>query len=79
MKSKLEPPVFTSDAEESEWWQAHREDVNQKILDSFAKGKVRIGVTRPGGVTPPQALGSIRPISKWLGSRLNSVAYETAA
>jgi hypothetical protein len=47
MATKLEVPTFASDAEESEWWYAHRNEVNAEIEQAFAEGRVRRGVPVP--------------------------------
>ena len=52
MESKLNPPTFATDAEESEWWYAHREQVEKEVVQAFDEGRVRRGVSPPGGITP---------------------------
>ena len=42
MRTSLEPPKFASDAEESEWWYANREVVNQELLDGFHQGRMKL-------------------------------------
>jgi predicted DNA binding CopG/RHH family protein len=52
MAPKLEVPKFTTDAEESEWWYAHRDTVNEQINDALLEGHYRPGVTDRRGNTP---------------------------
>jgi hypothetical protein len=47
MPSKLVPPVFATDDEESEWWYAHRDEVSAEIDQAFAEGRVRRYVPTP--------------------------------
>jgi predicted DNA binding CopG/RHH family protein len=52
MAPKLEVPKFTTDAEESEWWYAHRDTVNEQVSEALLEGRYRRGVTDRRGNTP---------------------------
>jgi predicted DNA binding CopG/RHH family protein len=52
MATKLEVPKFATDAEESEWWYAHRENVNEEIVRAFEDGRMRPSKLGQRGNTP---------------------------
>jgi predicted DNA binding CopG/RHH family protein len=52
MATKLAVPKFATDAEESEWWYAHREVVNEEIIEAFEQGRMKPSKLVQRGNTP---------------------------
>ncbi len=52
MATKLIVPKFANDTEESEWWYAHREDVNEEIVEAFEQGRMKPSKLMQRGNTP---------------------------
>jgi predicted DNA binding CopG/RHH family protein len=56
MAPKLEVPKFATDAEESAWWYAHRDIVNEQIGEALEQGRFTRGVTDRRGNTPTTSI-----------------------
>jgi hypothetical protein len=57
MPNLIQPPAGLSNAEESEWWYAHREAVNREIELAFDEGRMR-----PASRVPPSQRASATTI-----------------
>jgi predicted DNA binding CopG/RHH family protein len=56
MATKLVPPTFATDAEESEWWYAHRDQVNEEIVEAFSEGLMKRSRFAQPGNTPTTSI-----------------------
>lgn len=56
MAKKLDIPGFSNDSEESEWWYAHREEVDEDLLRGIEEGRVRPSGLTTSGSTPTTSI-----------------------